>query len=76
MKHKVKSNDSLLTPEQVAEILQVHVLTIYGYIRRGKLDAIRLGRSYRITPKDLMRFIESNRIKKQQAIERGSGRAL
>ncbi len=60
----MKGNNNLLTPEQVAQILQVHVLTVYTYIRRGKLDAIRLGRSYRITPKDLTRFIESNRIKK------------
>ncbi|MEE9399811.1 MAG: helix-turn-helix domain-containing protein [Dehalococcoidales bacterium] len=60
----MKGNNNLLTPEQVAEILQVHVLTIYGYIRRGKLDAVRLGRSYRIIPRDLTRFIESNRIKK------------
>jgi len=60
----MKGNHNLLTPEQVAQILQVHVLTIYSYIRRGKLDAIRLGRSYRIIPEDLTRFIESNRIKK------------
>ena len=60
----MKGNHNLLTPEQVARILQVHVLTIYSYIRQGKLDAIRLGRSYRIIPKDLTRFIESNRIKK------------
>ncbi len=64
----MKGNNNLLTPEQVAEILQVHVLTIYSYIRRGKLDAVRLGRSYRIIPKELTRFIESNRIKHQQAI--------
>jgi len=61
----MKINKNLLTPEQVAEILQVHVLTVYSYIRRGKLDAIRLGRSYRVVPKDLERFIESNRAKNQ-----------
>ena len=64
VRHYIKNNDNLLTPEQVAAILQVHVLTIYSYIRRGKLDAVRLGRSYRIIPKDLTRFIESNRVKK------------
>lgn len=65
----MKANNNLLTPEQVAGILQVHVLTVYGYIRRGKLEAVRLGRSYRIIPEDLTHFIESNRIKKnQQAI--------
>ena len=72
----MKGNNNLLTPEQVAEILQVHVLTIYSYIRRGKLDAVRLGRSYRIIPKDLTRFIESNRIKNQRAAGRNIGRAL
>jgi len=59
----MKGNNNLLTPKQVAGILQVHILTIYSYIRRGKLDAVRLGRSYRIISKDLARFIESNRIK-------------
>ena len=59
----MKDNNNLLTPGQVAAILQVHVLTIYSYIRRGRLDAIRLGRHYRIIPKDLTHFIESNRIK-------------
>jgi len=63
----MNNNNALLTPEQVAGILQVHVLTVYSYIRRGELDAIRLGRSYRIVPKDLELFIESNRVKNQQA---------
>ncbi|MFQ5996604.1 MAG: helix-turn-helix domain-containing protein [Dehalococcoidales bacterium] len=60
----MKGNSSLLTPEQVAQILQVHVLTIYNYIQRGQLDAVRLGRHYRVIPEDLTRFIESNRIQK------------
>ncbi len=58
----MNDNHNLLTPEQAAEILQVHVMTIYGYIRKGKLDAVRLGRNYRIIPEELTRFIESNRI--------------
>jgi excisionase family DNA binding protein len=60
---QTEPSNNLLTPEQVAGILQVHILTIYSYIRQGKLDAIRLGRSYRITQQDLEQFIESNRIK-------------
>lgn len=58
----MRENNNLLTPEQVAKILQVHVLSVYSYIRRGRLDAVRLGRSYRIIPNDLVSFIESNRI--------------
>ncbi len=71
----MNDNHTLLTPEQVAEILQVHVLTIYGYIRKGKLDAVRLGRNYRIIPEELTRFIESNRIINQPMEERKMSRA-
>lgn len=71
----MNDNHNLLTPEQVAEILQVHVLTIYGYIRKGKLDAVRLGRNYRIIPEELTRFIESNRIINQPMKERKMSRA-
>ncbi len=59
----MKTNTSLLTPEQVSEILQVNVLTVYNYIKRGQLQAVRLGRSYRIMPEDLDRLIEQNRVK-------------
>ena len=74
MKHGMKDNHNLLTPEQVAGVLQIHILTVYSYIRQGKLDAIRLGRSYRITPQDLTRFIESNRIKNNQVAGRKKAR--
>jgi excisionase family DNA binding protein len=55
---------SLLTPEQVADILQIHILTVYNYIRQGKLGAVRVGRSYRIVPDDLEHWIEINRVRK------------
>jgi excisionase family DNA binding protein len=58
------SSSNLLTPEQVAKLLQVHVMTVYSYIRLGKLDAVRLGRRYRIIPEELKLFIESNRSQK------------
>ena len=54
--------NDLLTSEQVAEALQIHVLTVYGYIKQGKLPAIRFGRKYRILPEDLHQFIEANRV--------------
>jgi len=57
----MNSTNKLLTPEQVADILQIHVLTVYSYIRRGKFDAVRLGRSYRIDPEDLATFVQSSK---------------
>lgn len=38
----------ILTPDQAADYLQVDRETVYRYIRAGKLDASKLGRSYRI----------------------------
>lgn len=38
----------IMPPEQVADYLQVGRETVYCYIRSGKLDALRLGRSCRI----------------------------
>ena len=63
----MRSDHNLLTPEQVSEILQINVLTVYNYIKRGKLAAIRLGRSYRIPPEDLEHLIESNKVKNIQS---------
>lgn len=59
--------NNLITPEQVAEILQINVLTVYNYIKKGKLEAIRLGRSYRILPADLQKLIEASRVKAKKS---------
>lgn len=44
----------------MARILQVHVMTVYSYIRLGKSDAARLGRRYRIVSEERKLFIESS----------------
>ncbi len=43
--------EEMLTPEQVAEWLQVHKGTVYRWIDEGKLPALQVGRVYRI-PRD------------------------
>jgi excisionase family DNA binding protein len=57
--------ETLFTVEQVASTLQVHWQTVLTYIKAGKLRAVRLGRGYRITPKDLEDFVESIKTDKQ-----------
>jgi excisionase family DNA binding protein len=47
----------ILTPEQVADYLQVRKDTVYRYIRDGRLHAVRLGRSYRVTRENLELFL-------------------
>jgi excisionase family DNA binding protein len=45
-----------LSVEQVAERLGLHVRTVRGYIRSGRLTAVRIGKQYRITRADLGSF--------------------
>ena len=50
--------ERLLTPEQVAEILQLHHLTILKFIRNKKLKSIKLGRVYRVRESELNQFLD------------------
>jgi excisionase family DNA binding protein len=43
----------MLSVEQVAERLGLHVRTVRGYIRSGRLPAVRIGKQYRIARPDL-----------------------
>lgn len=51
--------DRILTPDQVAEMLQLHPFTILGYIKEGRLRAAKLGRVYRIRESDVTAFLDS-----------------
>ena len=50
---RTPSFPEIMTPEQAAEYLQVSRETVYRYIRQGKLVASRLGRSYRVSKRNL-----------------------
>jgi excisionase family DNA binding protein len=47
----------IMTPEQVADYLQLSKDTVYRYIREGKLIASRLGRNYRIPKENVDLFL-------------------
>ncbi|SBT41446.1 helix-turn-helix domain-containing protein [Micromonospora auratinigra] len=46
-------SDDMYSVEQVAELLDLHVRTVRGYIRAGRLRAVRIGKQYRIARADL-----------------------
>lgn len=50
--------ESILTVEQVAQILQVHPFTVLKFIKKGKLKAAKLGRVYRIRRTDVDKFLD------------------
>ena len=47
----------ILTPQEVAEYLQLTPDTVYRYIREGKLVASKLGRHYRIPKENVELFL-------------------
>lgn len=49
--------EEIMTPQQVAEYLQLTPETVYRYIREGKLVASRLGRQYRVPRRNVELFL-------------------
>jgi excisionase family DNA binding protein len=49
------------TPKEVAERLKLRVQTIYDYIRKGRLPAVRFGNRFRIAASDLEAFLERHK---------------
>jgi excisionase family DNA binding protein len=43
----------LYSLEQIAERLGLNVRTVRGYVRSGRLKAVRIGKQYRVTREDL-----------------------
>ena len=43
---------------EVAERLQVHWQSILTYIKKGELEAVKLGRGYRISDEAIQEFLE------------------
>lgn len=54
-------NNSFLTVKQVAELLQIHWQTVLNYIKNGKLDAVRLGKGYRIPKEAIDKYVRNNK---------------
>ena len=47
---------SSLTPKEVADMLQITTNTVYEMVKRGELNAYRVGRKMRIEPRDLEEY--------------------
>lgn len=50
------------TPEEVAQLLKVHPLTVYRMIKDGRLKAHKIGRSLRISRQDIDEWSTSSRV--------------
>jgi len=66
----------LLSVFDIAKRLKLHVKTVRGYVRDGRLKAVRIGKQYRIARVDLEAFTgvplpltDSERAKRQRGVE-------
>lgn len=53
----------LLTVAEVAERLRVSTMTVYRLIQRDELQALRIGRSYRIAQDALTEYLQTDEVR-------------
>lgn len=51
----------LYSCEEVAERYGVQIVTVWDWIRKKRLPAIKIGKFYRVTEEDLKQFEDSRR---------------
>lgn len=49
--------EKFYTPEQIAQLLQVNVVTVHRWLRGGKLKSVKLRRLWRVSAKNLEEFV-------------------
>jgi len=49
------------TTQEIADILKVAYMTVYRWIRAGKLEAYQIQKQYRIREADFKKFVESSK---------------
>ena len=54
---EVRDPTRFMTVAEVARTLRVSNMTVYRLVNSGQLDAVRVGRSYRIREGDLQRYL-------------------
>lgn len=58
MKTKTMKDKPFYKAEDLAELLEVNIMTIYRYIKAGRLKAYKLGREFRIEKKEFQGFLK------------------
>lgn len=62
----MSQDEKYYTVQQIASLLQVHWQSVLNYIKRGELEAIQLGRGYRISEKALQDFIGNHSTRRKK----------
>ena len=51
------------TAEEIATLLSYNIMTIYRYIKAGRLNAYKVGKEFRIKKEDFDIFLSKNKAK-------------
>ncbi|MBA7565246.1 hypothetical protein ES708_06922 [subsurface metagenome] len=57
----MKKEGKMLTLTEVAKRLNCHYMTIYSWVKSGKLPVTQFGKIYRVDEEVLEKFIEENK---------------
>jgi len=52
--------EEIITPSQVANLLQIHVKTVYRLASQGTIPGNRIGRSWRFSRSDILKLVNGN----------------
>jgi putative molybdopterin biosynthesis protein len=55
---KKGGSDEFYRAEELASALKVNIMTIYRYIKAGRLRAYKIGKEYRIDKTDFQAFLK------------------
>lgn len=56
--------EQILKPSQVAELLQIHVKTVYRLAKEGLIPGSRVGRSWRFNEKLILELVSEKHAKR------------
>ena len=63
----------ILTPEQVARLLQMHAKTVYKLVRQGLLPGVKIGGVWRFSKAEILEMMAGNGRRAKKPIKiRGS----
>lgn len=53
--------EEFYTADELAQKLRVNIMTIYRYIKAGKINAYKIGKEFRIEKKEFGRLLEKTK---------------
>lgn len=59
----MKKQKDFYTAEELANMLSLNVMTIYRYIKAGRLRAYKIGKEFRIDGEEFNKFLDKAKVK-------------